>query len=133
MAVQPRKNGVCHKLKLKWEGPYLVLKKLSDVVCRIQRSKGANLRVVHVDRLKPYRGNPIDPWDTVAVRDREENVVSDKGIQVESCDLPEQEDVNRLVTHSGDNRAPHPSHGTPGCGEAGRYPRRTHRLPLMYR
>ena len=84
------------------------------------------------EKLKPYQRNPIDPWDTVAVGDREENVVSDEGIQVESCDLPEQEDV-RLVRHSGDNRAPHPNQGTPGCGEAGRYRRRTHRLPLRYR
>ncbi|XP_038050878.1 uncharacterized protein LOC119724030 [Patiria miniata] len=59
-----KKKGVSPKLQLKWEGPFLVLKKLSDVVVRIQKLKGAKPRVIHVDRLKPYQGSPIDPWST---------------------------------------------------------------------
>ena len=61
-----KKRGVSPKLQLKWEGPYLVLKKLSDVVFRIQRSKGARPRVVHADRLKPCHSSTIDPWRTLS-------------------------------------------------------------------
>ncbi|XP_063955630.1 uncharacterized protein LOC135154210 [Lytechinus pictus] len=34
-----RKKGICPKLEYKWEGPYLVTHRLSDVVYRIQRSE----------------------------------------------------------------------------------------------
>ena len=35
---------------------------LSDVVCRIQKSKKAKPKVVHSDRLKPYLGPPLERW-----------------------------------------------------------------------
>lgn len=48
-----RKRGLCPKLQNDWEGPYTVVKKISDLVVRIQ--SGKKQRVVHVDRLAPYR------------------------------------------------------------------------------
>ena len=57
-----KRKGTCPKLQLRWEGPYMILKKLSDVVFRIQRRKGAKPRVVHADRLKPYQGEPLEQW-----------------------------------------------------------------------
>ena len=54
-----RKKGVCPKLVYKWEGPYLVMNKLSDVVYRIQKSQKGKLKVIHVDRLKMYPGPPL--------------------------------------------------------------------------
>ena len=45
---------------MKWEGPYLIIDKKSDVVYRIQKGgpRGTK-KVVHYDHLKPYWGNPL--------------------------------------------------------------------------
>ena len=59
-----RKPGISKKLRLPWEGPFLVLQKLSDVHCKIQRSPRAKCRIIHVDRLKPYEGPTMKPWST---------------------------------------------------------------------
>ena len=59
---ETRKKGQCPKLQYKWEGPYLVIKKLSDVVFRIQKSQQSKPKVVHYDRLKPYVGEPLHSW-----------------------------------------------------------------------
>lgn len=52
------------KLHLPWDGPYLVIGSLSDVVRRIQKSPRAKPKVVHVDRLKIYQSPPLKPWKT---------------------------------------------------------------------
>ena len=57
-----RKKGHCPKFSKPWEGPYLVIKKLSDVVYRIQKSEKSKPKVVHFDRLKPYRGEEARNW-----------------------------------------------------------------------
>ena len=59
-----RKRGRNPKLDCPWEGPYLVISVLSDVVYRIQKSKKAKPKVVHSDRLKPYLGPPLEGWIT---------------------------------------------------------------------
>ena len=51
-----RKKGRNAKLDCPWEGPYLVISVLSDVVYRIRKSRKAKPKVVHSDRLKPYLG-----------------------------------------------------------------------------
>lgn len=51
-----RKKTRSPKLQANWEGPYVVLKCLNDVVYRIQRNPRAKAKVVHADRLLPYRG-----------------------------------------------------------------------------
>ena len=48
-----RKKGVSPKLQSFWDGPFLVVQKLSDLVYKIQKSPTAKPRVVHHDRLKP--------------------------------------------------------------------------------
>ena len=58
-----RKIGVSSKLRLPWEGPYLVVDRLSDVHYRIQKSPRALYRVVHADRLKLYTGPEIPSWE----------------------------------------------------------------------
>ena len=50
------------KLDCPWEGPYLVISVLSDVVYRIQKSRKAKPKVVHSNRLKPYLGPPLERW-----------------------------------------------------------------------
>ena len=57
-----RKKGRNAKLDCPWEGPYLVISVLSDVVYRIQKSRKAKAKVVHSDRLKPYLGSPLERW-----------------------------------------------------------------------
>ena len=57
-----RKKGRNAKLDCPWEGPYLVISVLLDVVYRIQKSRKAKPKVVHSDRLKPYLGPPMERW-----------------------------------------------------------------------
>ena len=51
----PRKKGFnCKKLHRSWQGPFEVIKQLSDVTYRIQHTaKRRQRQVVHFDRLKP--------------------------------------------------------------------------------
>ncbi|GBL98624.1 hypothetical protein AVEN_139300-1 [Araneus ventricosus] len=50
-----RRRGLSLKLQQNWEGPYTVVKKLNDVVYRVQRSPNAKPKVIHINRLAPYR------------------------------------------------------------------------------
>ena len=60
-----RKKGKSPKLSPSWEGPYQVIKKINDVVYRIQRSPRAKMKVVHLNRLAHFNEEAIDPsgWD----------------------------------------------------------------------
>ena len=49
------KKGRSPKLDSHWEGPCTVLKKLSDVVYRVQLLRRGWVVVLHRDRLAPYR------------------------------------------------------------------------------
>jgi hypothetical protein len=64
-----RKVGISPKLTRAWEGPYLVIHRLSDVTYRIQRSPRAKMKVVHFDRLKPYLGDNAPAWNIPARRE----------------------------------------------------------------
>ena len=58
-----RKKGVCPKLSLQWQGPFLVIERLCDVVFKIQRSARSTPKVVHANRLKKYLGDdPPVSW-----------------------------------------------------------------------
>jgi predicted aspartyl protease len=52
-----RKKGRCPKLQPSWEGPFVILTRINDVVYRIQRHSRAKMKVVHLDRLAPYAGD----------------------------------------------------------------------------
>ena len=54
--------GVCHTLQNKWKGPYLVTRKLADLICLVQRSPNQPIRAYHLDRLLPYHGRNIPQW-----------------------------------------------------------------------
>ncbi|GBN83554.1 hypothetical protein AVEN_153952-1 [Araneus ventricosus] len=49
-----RRRGLSPKLQQNWEGPYTVVKKLNNIVYRIQRSPNAKPKVIHIHRLAPY-------------------------------------------------------------------------------
>ena len=57
-----RKIGVCNKLTNNWKGPYLVLKQLDDLTYLIRASPKMVPKVVHIDRLLPYRGSNLPKW-----------------------------------------------------------------------
>ncbi|GFW71738.1 retrovirus-related Pol polyprotein from transposon 412 [Trichonephila clavipes] len=46
-----RHKGLSPKLQTNWEGPYTVLKRLNDVVVRIQKSPHSKPKVIHFNRL----------------------------------------------------------------------------------
>ncbi len=49
------------KLGLGWDGPYLVVDKLSDFVLRVQKSQASPVVSVHIDHLKAYEGVSAPP------------------------------------------------------------------------
>ncbi len=51
-----RKKGRCPKLQQDWDGCYVIVKPLNDVVYRIQKP-GGRFKAVHVDRLAPWNGD----------------------------------------------------------------------------
>jgi hypothetical protein len=57
-----RRARLSKKLGLPWQGPYLVVSILSDVVYRIQRTNRGKTKVVHADRLKLYEGPKLVSW-----------------------------------------------------------------------
>ena len=70
-----------HPLMLPWEGPYQVVKVLSDVTYRIQKTSRSKPQVVHEDRLKPYEGPELKAWSYVvpeSVEQVEMTQMSDK-------------------------------------------------------
>ncbi|GBM14823.1 hypothetical protein AVEN_36688-1 [Araneus ventricosus] len=50
-----RRRGLSPKLQQNWKGPYTVVKKLNDVVYRVQRSPNVKPKVIHINRLAPCR------------------------------------------------------------------------------
>ncbi|GBN26636.1 hypothetical protein AVEN_33386-1 [Araneus ventricosus] len=50
-----RRWSLSSKLQQNWEGPYTTVKKLNDAIYRVQRSPNANPKVIHINRLAPYR------------------------------------------------------------------------------
>ncbi|KYN22045.1 hypothetical protein ALC57_05561, partial [Trachymyrmex cornetzi] len=55
-----RRKGRSPKLQSNWEGPYFVIRKLSDVVYCICKSNKHRNKVVHSDRLAPYLERQLD-------------------------------------------------------------------------
>ena len=59
--VKPR--GLSKKLQLRWEGPFKIIQKISQLVFKIQKNKKASCKIVHFNRLKPYTGR-LSLWFT---------------------------------------------------------------------
>ena len=51
-----------------FEGPYLVLEKISDLNYCIQLDAQGKEKVVHHDKLKPYTGTKGLPWSQAALK-----------------------------------------------------------------
>ena len=57
-----RKKGKTPKLTRPWQGPYLVIKRINDVVYRVQLSPRSKPKVVHRNRLWRYSGTSTPDW-----------------------------------------------------------------------
>ena len=57
-----RKKGRSPKLSRNWDGSYVVVKDINDVVVRMKRSRQAKSKVVHINRLKPYTDRESFDW-----------------------------------------------------------------------
>ncbi|UYV84370.1 K02A2.6-like [Cordylochernes scorpioides] len=55
-----RKKGFSLKLMPVWEGPYKIIRRINDLVYRIQRSSKSKAKVVHLGRLACYQGDRTD-------------------------------------------------------------------------
>jgi len=61
-----RKKGVCSKLMRHFDGPFLVITMLSDILYRIQKGPKSKPKVVHHDHLKAYRNPNAPDWLTAS-------------------------------------------------------------------
>ncbi|GBM07385.1 hypothetical protein AVEN_26465-1 [Araneus ventricosus] len=52
---QKRRRSLSLKLQQNWKGHFTIVKKVDDVVHRVQRSPNAKPKVIHINRLAPYR------------------------------------------------------------------------------
>jgi hypothetical protein len=59
---RPQVKGLSPKLQTKWDGPYLVLDRLSNVTYRIQKTKRTRQLIVYFDKLKPFCGELPTGW-----------------------------------------------------------------------
>ena len=57
-----KKKGLSSKLQRYWEGPYLIVNRLSDALYRIQKSPRTKCKIVHFNRLKKYKGHDHTAW-----------------------------------------------------------------------
>ena len=57
-----KKKGRSPKLVRPWEGPYIVMKRINDLVYRIRRNPLGKPKVVHRNRLWKYQGSQSELW-----------------------------------------------------------------------
>lgn len=57
-----RRPGVCNKLSPQWKGPFLVTKKIDDLVYLIKRSSSTPAKAIHIDRLTSYKCSNVPTW-----------------------------------------------------------------------
>ena len=57
-----RKKGLTPKLTRPWQGPYVIVKRINNIVYRIQLGPKSKPKVVHRNRLWKYSGQDIPTW-----------------------------------------------------------------------
>lgn len=57
-----KKTGISPKLQRSWEGPWMIVKKLGDVLYKIKKSQKSKPRVVHADRLRKFESYYDSDW-----------------------------------------------------------------------
>ena len=121
MALLPKKAR--QKFGHKWEGPYLVIQKVSDLCYGIQKQATAPSLVVHVDHLKLYEGNrPVESW--LSTGDPVPAV--DPGNQPEGEDV----DIGQPSEHKSASRESGGGSEEVGVGEGAEDPPRPESVPI---
>ena len=56
------KKGRSRKLQRPWTGPYIVTKRINNVIYKIKLTAKSKAKIVHHDRLKPYLSDSQPSW-----------------------------------------------------------------------
>ena len=114
-----KKKGICPKLMRYFDGSYLAMKRMSDVLYRVQKGSKSKPKVVHHDRLKAYHGPNVPDWlECCEVSAPKESGHS--GASTQALMSPQS-----VVVESGN-----PSNTAPVPAPAVRRPRRAVRAPV---
>ncbi|WAQ99025.1 hypothetical protein MAR_023398, partial [Mya arenaria] len=57
-----RRPGVCTKLSVNWKGPFIVTKKIDDLVYLVKGSATSPAKSIHIDRLTAYKCSSLPAW-----------------------------------------------------------------------
>ena len=117
-----RKKGLSPKLSRPWQGPYVVTKKINDLVYRIQLGPGLKPKVVHRNRLWTYSGRNPPTWykhpsgneQGQAVSNTDPGVDLDTPEDIEESDKQEEDSVagsDKQLRRSGRSRRPPARYG----------------------
>ena len=88
-----RKVGKSPKLQSrKWKGPYVIVKKLSDLVFELKGSPNSRAHVIHHNRLKPYLSDVIPDW-LPTLRNKVMTKSDSKSVQDNSTSTADLEDT----------------------------------------
>ena len=107
-----RKKGLSPKLMSPWDGPYVILKRLSAVTYRIQKHPRGKPKVVHFNRLWKMKGLPEFSWVRGST-DAEEQNACDGGLASEIVPSPIE-----VVTGTSGTPCTSPGDGLDGIGPA---------------
>ena len=66
-ATESKQLHTAPKLRVPFQGPYLVLDRLGDLLFKIQLDEKGKQKIVHHDKLKPYEGLYVPPWVEAAL------------------------------------------------------------------
>ena len=57
-----RRKGVCNKLTPQWKGPYVITKRIDDLVYLVKHSQSTPAKAIHIDRLAMYKCSNTPEW-----------------------------------------------------------------------
>jgi hypothetical protein len=57
-----RKRGVCSKLSPHWKGPFVITRRIDDLVYLVKNSAKSPAKAIHIDRLTPYNCPSLPSW-----------------------------------------------------------------------
>jgi transposase InsO family protein len=75
-----RKKGRTPKLDKPWDGPFVVVKVLGDVLCAIQMNRRTKPKIVHIDKLVHTRKSYDTDW-VFHLPKRRSNIHEDSGLE----------------------------------------------------
>ena len=96
-----RKKGLSPKLQKPWQGPYVIVKRINDLIYRLQLGPRSRQRVVDFNQLWKYHGENSPHWLITTGSNPTEAM---KSIGTSSNDKV-QSDVGALDTSSQENEA----------------------------